>query len=297
MNDLQGKTFPLRSVAIGLLLIVAIGVGFIIWRLFYSPTTFDLGLTEVYSLGPVGECFVPLYDSQGNSHPVEYWSNIESLDYTGPAPLFLVDPGIYADESNGDPCWYPETVSANIAVNGVKVYPLVLSVNLVDSATDVKKGESTKLSAEAKVLDEFPDAPPDNAVLVGVAFEATSTPEVYFSLDTTTFEFTPPNESANTSSLSLSRPIQQDWIISPEADALGEQSLSVHMYDTATFDSLVDADVIITVEEITGINPTIVAILSSFGTFLLGLFAILKAIPETWAAWRPAQKKTSKPKK
>jgi hypothetical protein len=296
MKYLQLKQFSIRRLAIILLLVIATLIGFLLWKIFDSTTSFDIALTDVYSFGPVGECYVPLYDSQGNSHPVEYWSSIESLTYTGPAPLFLVDPSNYSDESNGDPCWYPERISSDIAVNGVKVYPFVLTVNLVNSADNVRKGESTKLSAEAKLLDEYPVASPDNSVMVGVAVESTSIPDVYFALDTTTFEFTPPNEPINTSSLSLSRPTHQDWIISPEADTLGEQSLSVHIFDKATNDSLADADILITVREISGINPTFVAILGSSSTFLLGLFAILKAIPEAWALWKPTRKKMSKSK-
>jgi len=296
MKNLQPEQFSIRILAIILLVIIAILIGFIIWMILDSAESLVMALTDVYSFGPIGECFESLYDAQGNSHPVEYWSSIESLTYTGPAPLFLVDPDNYADESNGDPCWYPKKIASNIAVNGVKVYPLILTVNLINSADNVRKGESTKLSAEAKLLDQYPDAPPDNSVLAGVVLESTSIPDVYFTLDTTTFEFTPANEPINTSSLSLSRPIHQDWIISPESDALGEQSLSVHIYDRATYDSLADVDLTIEVREISGINPTFVAILGSFSTFILGLFAILKAIPETWALLKPARKKMPKPK-
>jgi hypothetical protein len=294
MKESQPLQISHRSLAFIWLLTVSSLIGFIVWKILDSRPSIQIELTEVTWIGGGQDCPIPLYDAQGNAHEGMVWGNIDYLTYKGPAPLYGVDPSNYPNESNGNPCWYPEKISSDIAVKGYPVYPMLLKVNLLNNTYKMRKGESTKLSAEAYLLDQFPGGPPENSVLFVVDAEATSVFDVYFSLDTTNFRFTPPNESAIISPLSISHPTRQEWIISPEENTLGEQLLGVAVNDSSTKNDLAGSMVSITVSDISGLNPSIASLLSAIGTFLLGLFAILKIIPETLTLYfQPRSKKKS----
>ena len=265
-----------------LLLFFTFVVGVTAWRLAKNRQSFKITILDVSFYGGGQICPTPLYDAQGNSYVGLVWGHYGSFEYAGPAPLFYVDPSEFPPGPPDDPCWYPEKIAPEVAVQGDTVFPLRLTVSL--GSEKIRSGESTRLFAEAAFIDRFPESPPDNSVISVIPITFTEQLDVYFALRTTNFEYSPSDEERIISALGLSRPTSHSWIISPEKDSLGEQWLSVVLYDTGGA-FLAVADVKMEVTDISGFNPTLIAILSSIGAFVVGLLGILRLIPETWSIY------------
>lgn len=252
------------------LLPITLVVGLISWFITDLGQIYEVTIKQIGFFGGGQLCPLPLYDAEGNSYEGFVWGHDAAGDYTGPAPLYYVEPSFYPIAQNNDPCWYPESLPPTIATQGIPIFPLQLNVRLINDRDRIRSGESTKLLAEAEFLDNFPENRSVSSVIATIPITASEQFDVYFNLRTTNFEFDPPNENQAKTILSLARKTNQSWIISPKKDTIGEQWFSVILYDD-NGRSLAVADVITEVSHIGGFNPTFVAILSALGTFIIGL--------------------------
>lgn len=287
MKESETKQVSARAAAYVWLVTLSFLIGLVVWMILSARPAYQVVLTDVSWIGGGQLCPEPLFDAQGNSYPGIMWGNISAVAYKGPAPMYAVDASNFPSppSDNTDPCWFPEKISPDIAVQGTAIYPLVLTAKLVNHASFMKKGESTKLSAEAYIADQFPGEKPENSEVFGFPDNPSLVRNVEFSLFTTNFEYTPPDEPVRYAPLSIAQPAHEVWIISPKEGAVGEQNISVAVTEQGAEYDMANADVTVTVKEISGLNPSFVASLSAAGTFLLGLFGILKIIPETMSLW------------
>lgn len=216
------------------------------------------------------------YDSEGKK--VKYDPIVKGL-YSGPAPLFLIEPL----PNTSDPCGYPATVTPTLATGGAPVYPLVLSASIEDAR--IKSGESTRVLVSATLADRYPPPVP-NSIFVPVP--VTDTIPLSFTLYTTTFDYSPGQDSSGLVSLDIEQPANFSWIISPKERVAGSQTLEVGL-DSERFDFPlfpIASAFHLDVRHVTGLNVTFVGIVGAVGTFLAGLVGIARYFPDIWTSYR-----------
>jgi hypothetical protein len=220
-----------------------------------------------------GGCFTSYYDREGIK--VEYDPITNGL-YTGPAPLFLIEPL----PNTADPCGYPDVVTPTLATAGVPVYPLVLTAVIEDKR--IKSGESTRLLATASLADRYP---PTASMALFIPVPVTSTIPLSFTLGTTTFDYTPGQQRIDYVGLDFERPASYSWIISPKESAAGRQTLVVGLDSERFFIPLIFG-LHLNVRHITGLDVALVGSVGAAGTFLAGLLGIARFFPDIWASYR-----------
>lgn len=268
---------------IAALLAVTASVGYLAW---YGATMARLYLVDIGEVRSMGGalCPVPLYDASGNGYQGQVRGHAGTLTYSGPAPLYVVDTAVFPPNPTEDPCWFPETLPVAVVRAGQTVYPLLLEIVFSDNR--IRSGESAKLTASAAFLDTYPSSTPDNAVLMTVPMTIRDRLSVMFRLDTTKFDFTPANDVAITSTLGLAWPTEQTWIVAPRIDAVGNQWISAWLYNVSDARYLAVAYAKVQVRDLSGLNPTLIAVVSAIGTFAVGLFGLIKLVPETLSVLR-----------
>jgi hypothetical protein len=292
MADERSPAFRF-ALLIAALLAVTASVSYLAWYASYMARLFQVDIEEVRAMGG-NLCPVPLYDINGNGYQGQVRGHAGTLTYSGPAPLYAVDPERFPPNPTEDACWYPATLPPALVREGRTVYPLLLAIELSDNR--LRSGESTKLTAKATFLDTYPAEPPENAVLTTVPMTIRDRMAVSMLLQTTKFDFTPSNAEAATSTLGLAWPTEQTWIIAPASDALGTQWLSARLYDAGARRYLAVAYTKILVRDLSGLSPALIAAISAAGTFAAGLFGLIKLVPEAWSSLRgKGDEKDAKP--
>ena len=256
-------------------------VGVITWRISENLLrNIEITIKEVGFFGGGDLCPLYLYDVQGNRYGPFIWAHVVD-QYIGSAPLYYVKPSTFLP--GADDCQYPEKIPPDIAVTGETIFPLQLEVS-VDKT--IRQGESSKLSVKAAFSDVFSGNPPDNSVTFVARITSTGKLDVNFELRATNFEFDPPNEKPISSTLTLYKPTDYSWIISPKENVLGEQILTISLVDANEGYYLAFADTYLEVTDIGGLDPYLISALSSVGAFLIILFSILKSLPELRALYK-----------
>ena len=284
------KRLQLAVLLFPILLLCSIGFGLIAR---YFAITNSRIMIEVTSIAFKGEgggsCGLYLYDKNGKSvgcgEPL-------CTDYVGSAPLYHVDPRLAYSKIED----YGNPIDPSLAQQGETYYPLVLNVFI--ASEQMRFGESMKITAEAKALESFPSLHPNQqwecpSSLRAVHLVETESVPIFFSLDTTTFDFTPIGSGLSSRELSIHQAATQSWIVSPKENTLGKQILSIGL---AAEQFNLQADVILDVREVSGIDPNLAAMLSASGSFLLGLFGLIKLLPEIWKKYKDAFGKKDKSK-
>jgi hypothetical protein len=138
-------------------------------------------------------------------------------------------------------------------------------------------------------MDTYPETPPEDAVLTTAPMTIRDRLHVSFSLQTTSFDVTSVEAATVTSTLGLAWPTEQTWIVAPEEGVLGNQWIAARLYDTLERRYLAIAYTKVLIRDLSGLNPTLIAVVSALGTFVVGLFGVIKLVPETWATLRPGE--------
>jgi hypothetical protein len=275
-----GQTSRLTSKNLILLTLVSLILGVLAW---YFTGTLTVKLIE-YSYPPIGApCLSNFYLYDGNGKRYSEVPGL-SVSYSGQAPLF--DVGTSRNDADGCPI-FPDSVSPDIAQKSTTIYPLLME--LLIPADRIKSGESIIITTTAQVLNYFPDPNKllDNQVLFTFPFTANKSLEAYFILSTTTFDYSP--EEGAKVTLSLNKSITQRWVISPKENSRGPQSLSISLQADRLTNASADAR--LEVRPVTGLSPTLIAIITAIGSFLIGALGILKLIPDTYSSYKQLQKK------
>jgi hypothetical protein len=159
-----------------------------------------------------------LFDQLGNSY--DYFDS----NYSGPAPLYLLSyerlQPIVTQHDRMGCLLIPKTITPSVALQGQAYYPLVIETSRPEGWMSL--GESKTLSVTVRISRNFTNFKTDFAV----PFTITDQIRTRFRLDTTTFNFSPPNDGPEIHIIDALQMAEQSWIISPKEGTLGKQRLS-----------------------------------------------------------------------
>ena len=179
-------------------------------------------LLELYTkpnvnLTPVSltaECESMLYDKDGNGY-VRIGSHVA---YESDAPLYLIAPDQLNSAISQSGCFtYPPKIDSVIALNGIPVYPVLLSGQADRSRLAINSGQSISLKMQAEIVDKF------MSNTWAIALMPLQLQRLKFNLDAPAFEFQPSNDSAQLITLGIKTPAEFEWILFPKDNASGEQ--------------------------------------------------------------------------
>ncbi len=250
-------------VKLAVVIALPIIVYMLVTQFFLSRQTLSVDLSYMgYQQGGGGCRSYPLYDQDGVLYEAMFWH----VEYTGPAPLYSPDLALLNTViSPNDMCpVYPDKISPSIAVTGEKIYPLHFTVNEADNRKSVLSGESFVLIAKAEFTDYFGEddlalsIPPHGYETVALSLQAPS------------FDYEPTNEVLAPLEVSLGFPTEQRWVLSPEASAIGDQTIIMTAKtDWANASWLYQLD--LKIESIYGVDPKLAGKIAFIFTTIGGL--------------------------
>lgn len=268
MNKSQTSKKPFPQLKIWAILSIVVGIVIYFLALEFFPKSYTI--KEISLNGRGGECpEFGVYDRTGLVHTVY----IDIVSYTGPAPLYYLPPEKINAKEIFYGCYeFPEQIQPSTVLDGITFYPLDVKISLPNDSW-IGAGASTTLLVDVKFSNYF------SANSFAIPISQVEERETTFELNATNFEFSPKNENIPPAPLSLILPIQQQWIIAPKANALGEQYLGVSV--------IVDKHILpiiakIDVRPLYGLNPTLLAVIAAFGTGTIGFLTILSQSLGIW---------------
>lgn len=244
----------------------------------------SINVTDV-SVPPMGGmCGRTLYDHDG----IGYDNYGSYVDYSGPAPLFDVPYQALGLTPNPMTICveYPKKIDPLIAQAGQPVYPILIFTEF--EADTLRTGESYPLRIRAILSSYFPPGAKWNAYM-----PLDKVTDVMFTIDAPNFEFSPANDEARNVPFGYSFPAENTWSIAPVERASGEQFLAVFMYSEEV-DLTVNAEIKLVVRNALGLNPSIVAYLSSIGLVIGYILSQTKTFIEIMDSFGKQKKKKEK---
>jgi hypothetical protein len=274
-----------------LLVSVALGIGF---NLFISSVTARPVLKITYYSPPIsgigGGC-APLWDREGTPHCAGFFNLDVPLgsDYTGPAPLYEIREGATPLSGTGNYIY----VSPNDIDLEKSYYPLQLRLSVEEKKLTM--GESSSLSISAYVLDTFPGKQPVKNDYFVIPITNTEIISISFSIDSVSFDFSPADLNSPNLMFGINHPVNYVWIISPKSTALGKQELLLRLVCKGRF--VRTLGVRLEVHSVGLISPLLTTTIGAIGTFILGIFGLMKLIPEIWVSYKRAFGREGSPRK
>lgn len=238
---------------------VILGVIFIFVLFEFAPL--QVQFQNFASVGS-GGCLVPLYDGNGEGH-------LPPFDI--PSPLYgITIEDLQLPISSGCP-EFPTHITPTLALQGRPLYPLIIDVSIPRNW--IRSGESVKLETKISLQEHFgPNA--------WRPFHENTQEQLWFNLQTTTFNFEPANDEERSFVLSRDQPIEQVWIISPKDNALGTQYLQIVLRNSDQ--AIYETEILeFEVRHWPGINPWYVGIIVAIGSFLTGSLKLLTSMSQT----------------
>jgi hypothetical protein len=205
------------------------------------------------------------------------------------APLYEVQP-YSSDIFNKGGTLKLTKIDSALVNNGKPYYPILVTATTKNAK--MRTGESNLLIVDVKVLDSFPSEIPKTSNLYIRQVDPNQNSPIKFKLESTTFEVA--SAGLDDKTLGIQQPTSYSWIIAPKSGAKGEQYCIINM-DYGKFGMAVEVNLY--VQEISGLSPVLVGILSSVGTFILGMLGLIKIFPEIWVAYGNAFNKSKKQSK
>lgn len=153
-----------------------------------------------------------------------------SQPFQGPAPLYMPPAAAFpTDPFTGCPL-YPDTIDPATLDLSQTVYPLHL--DLAVRSSWMRLGESATLSGHAYLGDTFKGNAP------AVLWPAGKVGDLVFKLDAPAFSF---DTAPRRARLSLDQSADQEWVIAPRPETLGDQVIFVYLQTADTSDTLTAA--------------------------------------------------------
>ncbi len=253
------------------------------------------GFDRSIGIGGLDGCPFPYYDNQGHA--------LESVNLNGILPpVFSLSPLIISPTMSISPgvCFaYPDSINPGLLAEGKSYYPLLMEIEI--PRTWISPGESIILTVSSRIEDDFQDGSrrvllaPEQAI------------NVQYQLASTTFAFAPMDTPVQT--LSVTKPVEQTWIISPNEGVLGKQNLLVRLDSDMWAGEIGVFEILdFEVRNLNGIDPTLIAYGTMLITFFGGIITILKVLetiskllygqpPEVPSKSSPKRRKTRKPRR
>ena len=256
-------------------------VGVIVYRFLIINEAVSLSASPVSRGG--GSCGEYFYDEKGHGYEVAQ----SFVDYEGTGPIFKLSEETLRKEGLGNDLGrcveYPENVPPNIvSSSGTQVFPVEFSLTPENAV--IKKGSSISLSAHLKISAAFASGN------LWTNLQPGEETEIQFKIFAPNFDVSPSNDDSFPVVLSHSHEANYIWIIAPLERAEGPQALSVEVGG-------VSFDVWLEVRPLTGINPLIVAVVASLGSFLIGFMTVFEQAIKLWQTFPKNKSKGSKSKK
>ena len=263
-----------------LLVSLVLGIGFA--RFISSLTARPVLKITYYSPpGPgIGGGCAPLWDREGTPHCAGFFNLDTSLgsDYTGPAPLYEIREGAIPLSGTGNYIY----VSPNDIDLEKSYYPLQLRLSVEDKKLTM--GESSSLSISTYVLDTFPGKQPAKNDYFLIPITNTEIISISFSIDLVSFDFSPTDLTSPNLLFGINHPANYVWIISPKSSALGKQELLLRLVCEGRF--VRTLGVRLEVHSVGLISPLLTTTIGAIGTFVVGIFGLMKLIPEIWVSYK-----------
>ena len=223
----------IRAAGLSLAILVLIGVFAASVALpWIAPVSVDLTSLAPPVGGPT--CDVTYYDSHGVGHV----GTIDSLDYTGPGPLYFIEPELTPVSGSRflyDCPVYAPSVPPTLTLRGLPVYPWSLTVAM--PSVTLKQGESRALSAQLAVDRVFteenvgnvvPGEQPGEWILYTIdSYTPTQETRIALQLEGAGMEIAPPPDRVIPVPVAFERPARQQWVIAPKEKSVGDQGLMV----------------------------------------------------------------------
>lgn len=233
---------------------------------------------RVYALGG---CYRPAYDRDGNLYDKEgdiFVIAPSANNYTVTGPLYEATEEVYNQvginindvlgcAARRQP---PQKMPPDIAQKGIPYYPAILRIDTISEK--MASGESTRLIATLSFTDAFTNTLSNNEFMYAINITNTETIPVSFRIDAPNFEYNPSTEELGTQDFGIGHDVSAAWVISPKANALGEQQIAIQVNGIDRM--AVGAYIRILVTDSTGISPYYLAI----GSLLLAGLASLATI-------------------
>ena len=254
--------------------IMSVVIGIVAYTLVINLSPITYSIKEISLDGRGGECpEFGVYDNAGVVHSIF----IDIVSYIGPAPLYYVDPQKINAKEFFYGCYeFPQQIPTSFLSDGVTLYPLDVDISFLNNNW-IGAGESTILSVESEFSNFYSEH--SFAIPLSEGKER----EVTYELHSTNFEFSPSNENTPSATISLHRPIKQQWVISPKSNALGEQYLGVSVIiDKHILPIIVNIDV----RPLYGLKPSVLALLAASGSGVIGLLTILSQSLGVWEKFK-----------